>query len=1017
MRCSSCSTENPEAARFCLHCGTSLVTSPVSVCKRCHSPLHSEARFCSACGAEAPLSPDGAPVLNPNALQESLQRYLPTGYVEKLLAAKGHVEGERRVVTILFSDVKGSTALGERLDPEEVLEIMNDVFKMLIGPITRYEGTLARLMGDAIMAFFGAPIAHEDDPHRACRAALEIVEGAAQMAKTLEEDRGISGFNVRVGINTGLVVVAEVGADLRVEYTAMGDAVNLAARMESLAEPGSILITEATRRAIGNAFRTKSIGPVSVKGKSEQVSVFQLIGVPGAEHPVMAHKVRSTLVGRDSELRRLREKISGLSNRPGGICAIVGEAGLGKSRLVQEARNLEGSHCLWAEALALPYTQNTSYATVRQLLSGMLAGRPDESHETLVTLLRRNLEERSPVIFPEIFPYLSLLLGRSPEGDMRQRLHSLDPELLRQRIYHAFSTYLRLIASERPVVLVCEDLHWVDPSSLAVLESLLPLLAESPVLGVVTYRHGESRAQEFSAIAKRVCGTLFETIELEPLPRAESSTLLANLLKGCSLSSHQREEILQKTDGNAFFLEEVVRQLFDSEGASVDHSSVSQLDTDGGISIPVTLRGVITARIDRLAPANRQVLQTASVLGRTFGTDLLALMLAEGITRGDYEASIEDLIQRGFLRVMVQEGTVALESAIGKELTFTHSLTQTVAYDGLLLSQRRLLHRRAVEAIERLHGSDVHFFSAQLATHCEMAGDKEKALQYLSQAAILARDVFANQEAVGLFTRALELAAQLGSAAEHVSALHEGLADVLAYGTSYAHALGHYKQAEERASDSLQHAVLLRKQGLVLEKIGRYDEALQSFEAALNHLRSTANSKEAARIFTGLGRIYSHRGDMQSAIDLSLLALDVTRDHADDWGIAHACNNLGIIYAKAGDTAKALEHHRKSMEIWSSLAESHGLAVSHNNIGLVYHRLNNLDKAAEHFRTSIELSERTGNLLGIARACDNLGQVLALDGRTEEAAQLLGRAVGILSRIGLGEDEPNPELWLQSGVW
>jgi class 3 adenylate cyclase len=416
------------------------------------------------------------------------------------MAAKGHIEGERRIVTILFSDVKGSTALADQLDPEEVLEIMNGVFEMLIEPITRYEGTLARLMGDAIMAFFGAPIAHEDDPERACRAALDIIEGANRMARTLERERGISGFNVRVGINTGLVVVAEVGADLRVEYTAMGDAVNLAARMEGLAEPGTILITDGTRRSLGNTFRTEPLGPVAIKGKSEPIAVYRLLGLGESHHaPLTAQIALSPLVGRDQELRRLAQKISSLGGHSGGLCAIAGEAGLGKSRLIFEARQAESSRCLWAEGRSLAYTQSTSYGTVRQLLTALLGGRPKEPPEIIRTKLRRDLEGRSSVVLPEILPYLSLVLGLSPDADDRHRLHTLEPELLQQRMYHAFRTYLRLRASEKPIVLVWEDLQWIDPSSLGVFESLFPMLAEVPLLCLFTYRQGEERADTFSA--------------------------------------------------------------------------------------------------------------------------------------------------------------------------------------------------------------------------------------------------------------------------------------------------------------------------------------------------------------------------------------------------------------------------------------------------------------------------------------------------------------------------------------
>ncbi|MBE0555979.1 MAG: AAA family ATPase, partial [Proteobacteria bacterium] len=345
------------------------------------------------------------------------------------------------------------------------------------------------------------------------------------------------------------------------EYTAMGDAVNLAARMESIAEPGTILITDATRKALDDDFRIESVGPVEVKGKSEPVLVHRLLGLPEGHHPFLSpRRVQSPLVGREAEVNRLCQKISTLQENSGGICAVVGEAGLGKSRLVLEARQAEASDSLWAVARSLAYTQSTSYSTVRQLFTALLGGRPKDTPETLGAMIRRDLEERAPTVLPEVFPYLALMMGLSLEPDLRHRLQSLDPGLLQQRIYHAFRTYLQLRASEQPLVLVWEDFHWVDPSSLTVLESLIPMLSVAPILSVLTYRHGEERAENFAALARRLCGHRFETIDLKPLPDIESARLLSNLLGESLLSEDIRNEILRKTDGNAFFLEEVVRQ-------------------------------------------------------------------------------------------------------------------------------------------------------------------------------------------------------------------------------------------------------------------------------------------------------------------------------------------------------------------------------------------------------------------------------------------------------------------------
>jgi class 3 adenylate cyclase len=334
MKCPRCGMDNPEGAKFCLDCGARLAV----VCPQCGTSLPSHAKFCLECGTPVVTEHKKAEEI-PDELRERVGRLVPREYAERLLASGRETAGERRVMTILLCDVKGSTAMAEELDPEDVMEIMDGAFDVLIEPIVRYEGTVARLMGDAVLAFFGAPIAHEDDPERACRAALEIVAGARAYGQRLERERGIRGFDVRAGINTGLVVVGEVGSDLRVEYTAMGDAINVTARIEEAAEPGTVLVSQETHRLITPRFETEAVGPIGVEGKAEPVTTYRVLApkvAPGKARGVAG--LDSPLVGREAEFAALQETIEGLEAGVGGIVTIVGEAGIGKSRLVAELR-------------------------------------------------------------------------------------------------------------------------------------------------------------------------------------------------------------------------------------------------------------------------------------------------------------------------------------------------------------------------------------------------------------------------------------------------------------------------------------------------------------------------------------------------------------------------------------------------------------------------------------------------------------------------------------------------------
>jgi class 3 adenylate cyclase len=401
MHCPQCGTESPEGARFCFECGAKLAVA----CLQCGATLPPQARFCPQCGTKLTAAPEIAPA----APDDRLQRLVPKEFAERLLATRGQVSRERRVVTILMSDVKGSTAMAEGLDPEDVMEVMDGAFDVLIEPITRYEGTLARLEGDAILAFFGAPIAHEDDAERACRAGLEIVKGAHEYARRLERERGITGFDVRVGVNTGLVVVGEVGSDLRVEYTAMGDAINLAARLESAAEPGTVLITEATLKLVAPLFETEALGPVQVKGRAEPVAVYRVhAAMPTVTKLRGIAGLESELVGREAEFAALQEVIDRLEVGVGGIVTVMGEAGIGKSRLVAELQKEVGTPdrapLQWVEGRCLSYGTSIAYLLWLDVLRGLLGVTIEDAPVAVRDALRTLVRSLCDDAFEDVYP-------------------------------------------------------------------------------------------------------------------------------------------------------------------------------------------------------------------------------------------------------------------------------------------------------------------------------------------------------------------------------------------------------------------------------------------------------------------------------------------------------------------------------------------------------------------------------------------------------------------------------------
>lgn len=980
-------------------------------CPVCDAKSVAKARYCHLCGAPLPGTgprETGAGGQGPggNILSPDVRRLLPDSYTERLLAGKGRTEGERRIVTILFSDVKGSTALCEDLDPEDVLDIMNGAFAELIAPVTRYGGTLARLMGDAILAFFGAPVSHEDDPGRACRAALEIVEGIGRYASTLERSRGIRGFNVRVGINTGLVVVAEVGTELRVEYTAMGDAVNVAARMEAAAEPGTVLITEATRKLVNREFETRALGPIMVKGKSHPMKAYRLvrpIPTPAMGLPVSSGGARLPIVGRETELARIAEAVRALEGgKRGGRIALTGEAGTGKSRLAAEARPAHADGVRRVECRGVEYARGMSYWIARNLLCSLIGVNVDSSPADLGRALRAKLDHLCPSRADELHPYLCLLFNLPLNAQPRSRTGGMRADLIRRKGFLAFRDLLRSCSLERPHIVVWDDLHSVDRPSLELLEFVLPLPDECPLLLLMVYRRETDQIEEFHRRMLDTWRDAVRAIDLKQLTRPASASLLNNFLGGRTLPDSTLNKILDRTEGNALFLEEVVCSLMESGAAPT---------AEGAFRVPDTLQGIIMSRIDRLGAEERRVLETASVLGRTFRKNAVARMMdAPGVDR-----PLEELQQRNFIRPSGAGRAGGPER--DDEYMFKQSLAQDVAYNTLLVSRRKSLHARAGEALEQLFPTLLEDQSAALATHFEMAGMNDKALTYLVRAGRRAMRGFANGEAIDCYTRALKLAAGTGSDPSLLAEIHEALGDVHALRAKYAAASEQYDEALRGRPGARARVVLHRKMGQVNGQRGLYTRALECYRAALTGLQEDVDPVEAGHVRMGLGLVYFRLGRLSEAVEMSERALEGMERENNSWGIAEACNSLGILHCRAGDLEKALAYHHRCLSLWSELGNTCGLAASHNNLGQVCHQREEWEKAADHYRQSLKLCEKTGDRHGLARTCDNLGQALANQGELEQASTFTGKAVRILAEIDAEGSDIVPEMWQQSGVW
>lgn len=664
--------------------------------------------------------------------------------------------GERRVITALFCDVVGSTSMAEGLDPEEWADIMNEAFEVLTAPVSRYEGSIARLMGDGLLAFFGAPVAHEDDPERAVLAGLDILEAVKPLRERLRLEYGLE-FAVRVGINTGPVVVGDVGSSAVTEYTAMGDAVNIAARMEQTAEPGTVRVSAETWRLVERTFESESLGAIEVKGKTEPVPAYRVIGVK--DQPVQAWgftELEATLIGRDRELGQLMDILAQVRAGRGQIVSLIGEAGLGKSRLIDEFHRcwVEGSTGGdWEYAVGVPYDASRPYSLFQKLARGTFDIRLDDPPETIHRKVEGVL--RAGGASDEAVALCSVTMERVIAAKVLHDAPEFPAEAIKKDLYEVAYPAWMSSAETTPTVAVFDDLQWADQASIDLLIHLLGATEEAPVLFFCAFRpERQSPAWRFKQIAEANFPHRYTEIVLEPLDERDTDRLVSELLHITDLPSELHALILRKTEGNPYFVEEVVHTLIE-QGVIRQDSDALVWDTSTEVSdirIPDSIQALLMARIDRLDRQAKETLQLASVIGRSFYHKILQAISDSTRELGRHLASLErvDIIRE-------QERIPELE------YVFKHELARDAAYHSMLRRRRREVHRRVAVAMETIFEGKLEENAHRLAYHFEEGGDDERAMSYFEMAAEAAEGLHARSEAVGHFERALAAARRLGA--------------------------------------------------------------------------------------------------------------------------------------------------------------------------------------------------------------------------------------------------------------
>jgi class 3 adenylate cyclase/tetratricopeptide (TPR) repeat protein len=836
---------------------------------------------------------------------------------------------ERRLVTVLFCDIVGSTALAGDVDAEDWAEIVRAVFPLMIDPVERYGGTVARLMGDAILAFFGAPTAREDDPQRAILAALEIESGITGNRERLRAEYGFE-IDVRVGINTGIVVTGEFGSHAAREYTAMGDAVNIAARMEQSAEPGTIQISAETYRLALPFFEFQPLGVIEVKGKAEGVDAYRVLGRisgPGRQRGLQDFAV--PLVGRDRELDLLRYRLRELDAGHGGVIAITAEAGLGKSRLIQELHQHwlgqpEHDDGSWVEDQLVSFEETTPYGLVHRRLArdlDMRDGVPrsvsDDRLNSVVSALGPRDRNRAIQAVGHLFNSAghpdepsSAGMGIDDAEDFRYELGLVFEHTWRVRIERLGSC-----------VYVIEDFHCIDASSADLLERLVPDLLDLPLLIVLTFRpERESPSWKVHERLSASLGIQYLSLSLVPLVQQDSGSLIDALLPGAAIPAALRQMMLERIDGNPLFAEEMIRSLIEhgfvrpaADGLDGDWRISPDVDL-AAVEIPTTLQALIQERVDMLDAGAKRTLQFAAVIGRTFEYDELLEIIGD-------PAALDTHLMTLHSAMLVRPDTYAGAG----NYAFQHALIWEAVYRSMLRRTLQRLHLHVGEALERLYVGEREEYAVQLAQHFAVARDA-RAIAYAEIAGVHAQALFAPQEAIEHFTRALKAADDLGQ---------------------------------------IPSVRLLRQRGRAYETRGSFDEARRDFDVALELARTSDDLREEWETLVEIGRSWEGVDYDQSGTWFEQ-ALELARRLDDPVALGRSLNRVGTWYTNTERIDEARAVHLEALTIFEDLDDEVGVAATIDYLGVVADLAGDLVEMRDRYERAVEIFERRGDLRSLS---------------------------------------------------
>ena len=985
MKCPKCQFDNAERAKFCIECGQKLTI----VCPSCNAVNQPGGKFCGDCGHNLTLPAE--PIRKELSFDEKLekiQKYLPKGITEKILSQRDKIEGENRQVTVMFCDMKGFTPLADKLGPEEVYGMMDQVYEVLIHKVHDYDGTVNEMTGDGIMALFGAPIALEDAPQRAIRSAMAIHREMTLFNEKIKQEKGdLPPIKMRIGIHTGPVVVGTLGNDLRVKFKAVGDTVNLASRMESLAEPGTTYISEDTFKLTEGLFRFEALGEKEVKGKEKPIRVYQVIApsTRRTRFDVNAERGLTPFVGRERELELLLDGFERSKEGRGQAISIIAEAGIGKSRLLYEFRKaVTNEYTTFLEGRCLSYSRNAAYHPVADLLKANFEIQDTDTdqkiREKVTTGLKIMKIDRASAL-----PYLLELLSVKESGIDNI---PLSPEAKKERTIEALKKIILSGSEIRPLIMATEDLQWMDRSSEDAMKELMESIAGARVFLIFTYRPDFVHTWGSRSYHSQVT--------LNRLSNRESLAMVNHILGTSNIDRDLEDLILQKTEGIPFFIEEFIKSLKDLRIIEKKDKTY-QLSSDiQKLSIPSTIQDVIMARVDALPEGAKEVLRTGSVIEREFSHDLI-----KRVTELPEQELLSHLSTLKDSELLYERGIYPQSSYI-----FKHSLTREVVYDSVLTKKKRQLHEKIAGAIEEICKEDICYHYGVLAGHCIASENYEKGAEY-------SRLEAKRYQQGGLFLDAIEYAKKSVNCWEKLpqtEANQKKLIDARTTLANYYLNMSFHSHAREAVEPILDLALALnyrRRLPAIYTAMGLYylfveedshqglvfiDKATTIAEEAADYSSLWLALYQSGSFLALTSEFKDAHKRLQQCLDFSLLA-------NNQMGITYSKGAISLCYQIEGKMNPAYEYAQETLTLAEETGDAYIKGMAYSIYGVTCYSKGLFDDAKTHLLEWASLYEKSAPIGWIGWAYAYLGFMHIDLGEYDAAVNCYKKIISIMINV------------------